>query len=73
MGSRALRKLVENKQPLMTLSGHIHETVELTGQFYQQIGETLCVAVGSDHKPDSPYVVEVELGDTVSLKRLRLQ
>ena len=73
VGSRALRKLVENKQPLMTLSGHIHETVDLTGQFYQQIGESFCVAVGSDHKPDSPYVVEIELGDTISLKRCQLQ
>ena len=59
VGSRALRQFVEARQPYMTISGHIHETVDKSGAFVEQIGETTCTAVGNDHRPAEPFVLEV--------------
>jgi uncharacterized protein len=41
-GSIAIRKLIEEKQPLLTLHGHIHESTRLTGSWKDKIGITQC-------------------------------
>jgi uncharacterized protein len=45
-GSRSIRSFVENHQPLLTLHGHIHEALEVSGTYVERIGETLCVNPG---------------------------
>lgn len=45
VGSKAVRKVLEEKQPLGSLHGHIHES---TG--YDYIGKTLCLNPGSDYQ-----------------------
>ncbi|MGK9477280.1 metallophosphoesterase family protein [Melioribacter sp. OK-6-Me] len=42
VGSIAVRKLIEIKQPLITLHGHIHESSELSGSWSDRIGRTYC-------------------------------
>jgi uncharacterized protein len=42
VGSFAIRKFIEEKQPLVTLHGHIHESTRLTGKWYEKIGRTYC-------------------------------
>lgn len=44
VGSKAVRKIIEEHQPLIALHGHIHESPG-----YVQIGRTLCFNPGSDH------------------------
>jgi len=61
VGSRGVRAFIEDRQPYLTLHGHIHETVDLSGEFAETIGRTRCVAVGNDHRPERPWVVEVGL------------
>jgi Icc-related predicted phosphoesterase len=40
VGSIALRRFIEQRQPLVTLHGHIHESVRLTGSWRDRIGRT---------------------------------
>jgi len=43
VGSIALRRFIEAKQPLLTLHGHVHESTRLTGKWMAQIGRTICI------------------------------
>jgi len=61
VGSRAVKDFIEKHQPYATIHGHIHETVDLKGTYIQTIGITKCIAVGNDHKPENPYVIELQL------------
>jgi len=72
VGSRGLRAFIEDRQPYLTLHGHIHETVDLSGDFGERIGGTHCAAVGNDHRPARPWVVEVGLGEEPVLRRYRV-
>lgn len=45
-GSRSIKAFVEESQPLLTLHGHIHESPELSGTYFDRIGETICVNPG---------------------------
>lgn len=40
VGSIAIKEFIEEKQPVVTLHGHIHESSRLTGHWRQQIGRT---------------------------------
>lgn len=42
VGSYAIRKFIEKKQPLLTIHGHIHESTDITGKWQDKIGSTLC-------------------------------
>jgi len=43
-GSRAVRAVIEARQPLLALHGHIHE-----GRGFCRLGRTLCINPGSDY------------------------
>ncbi|MFV2073519.1 MAG: metallophosphoesterase [Thermoanaerobaculales bacterium] len=40
VGSIAIARFIEKRQPLLTLHGHIHESARLTGSWRQQFGRT---------------------------------
>ena len=40
VGSIAIQRFIEDRQPLLTLHGHIHESPRLTGNWRQKIGRT---------------------------------
>ncbi len=48
VGSIAIRRFVEERRPLLTLHGHIHETARLTGSWSDQIGATHCLSAAYD-------------------------
>ncbi|MEW6508609.1 MAG: metallophosphoesterase [Bacteroidota bacterium] len=48
VGSVAIRKFIETKQPKLTLHGHIHESARLTGGWKDQIGSTICISAAHD-------------------------
>lgn len=50
VGSVAIRKLIELKQPKLTLHGHIHESSRLTGSWKDNIGNTRCFSAAYDGK-----------------------
>jgi Icc-related predicted phosphoesterase len=45
-GSRSIRAFIEGSQPLLTLHGHIHESPEISGAFFDRIGETISINPG---------------------------
>ena len=48
VGSVAVRRFIESRQPLLTLHGHIHESARLTGAWQDRIGRTLMLSAAHD-------------------------
>jgi Icc-related predicted phosphoesterase len=48
VGSIAMRKWIESRQPRLTLHGHIHESARLTGQWVDKIGSTYMFSAAHD-------------------------
>lgn len=43
VGSIAVSRFIEERQPLLTLHGHVHESTRLTGEWKIRIGKTCCI------------------------------
>lgn len=62
IGSIAIRRFIEERQPLLTLHGHVHESAFLTGSWRDRIGRTECFSAAHNgpelalvrFDPDSP-------------------
>ena len=61
VGSRAIRAFVEKYQPYLTLHGHIHESSEISGTYWDLIGKTICINPGQS--TEELYAVVFELED----------
>jgi Icc-related predicted phosphoesterase len=48
IGSIAIRRFIEGRQPLATLHGHVHESARLTGAWQERIGRTVCLSAAHD-------------------------
>jgi Icc-related predicted phosphoesterase len=48
VGSIAVRRFIEERQPLATLHGHVHESARLTGRWQERIGRTVCLSAAHD-------------------------
>jgi len=48
IGSIAIQRFIKNKQPLLTLHGHAHESTRLTGQWKEQFGRTISLSAAHD-------------------------
>ncbi len=48
VGSKAIRKFIEDKKPGISLHGHIHESPYVSNSFFQNIGPTLAINPGQD-------------------------
>lgn len=48
VGSIAIHQLIEERQPLVTLHGHVHEAARLTGIWKTEIGKTVCMNAAHD-------------------------
>ena len=46
IGSIAIRRFIEERQPLITLHGHVHESAEITGSWRDRIGRTHMFGAG---------------------------
>lgn len=49
LGSRAVRKFIEARQPLLSLHGHIHEAPRMSGVYRHRMGATLAINPGQEH------------------------
>ena len=56
IGSIAIQRFIESRQPLITLHGHVHESARLTGAWHEKMGETY--AYNAAH--DGPELALVE-------------
>ena len=48
IGSIAIRRFIEARQPRLTLHGHVHESARLTGAWRERLGRTLCLSGAHD-------------------------
>jgi Icc-related predicted phosphoesterase len=48
VGSIAVRRFIEERQPLLTLHGHVHESTRITGEWKTRIGRTLSINAAHD-------------------------
>lgn len=48
IGSIAVRKFIEGRQPLLTLHGHVHESARITGSWRDRIGRTHLFSAAHD-------------------------
>jgi Icc-related predicted phosphoesterase len=48
IGSIAVRRFIESRQPLLTLHGHVHESTRLTGSWKDKIGRTVMFSAAHD-------------------------
>jgi Icc-related predicted phosphoesterase len=48
VGSIAVRRMIEEKQPLITLHGHVHESAVVTGDWRDKIGRTCMFSAAHD-------------------------
>lgn len=48
VGSRAIRSFIDQRQPPLTLHGHIHESPQVTGHYVERLGRTIAVNPGQD-------------------------
>ncbi len=69
VGSIAVKDLLLDRQPLLTLHGHVHESARLTGFWKEQLGETTALSAAHDgpelalvrFDPDHPLEASREL------------
>ena len=61
VGSIAVRRFIEKRQPLLTLHGHVHESTRLTGAWGDQIGRTHMF--NGAHDGGELAMIEFDLGD----------
>jgi Icc-related predicted phosphoesterase len=59
VGSIAVRRFIELRQPLLTLHGHIHESARITGTWNERIGNTY--AFSAAHSGDELALVKFDL------------
>lgn len=48
VGSIAVRRFIEEREPLVTLHGHVHESARITGEWRCRIGRTHCFSAAHD-------------------------
>jgi len=48
VGSIAIERFIEERQPLLTLHGHVHESARLTGKWKIRIGRTVAINAAHD-------------------------
>ena len=60
IGSRAMRRFIDERQPPLTLHGHIHEAPQLTGEYSAQLGTTLSLNAGQSGR--TLHLLTIEIG-----------
>ncbi len=48
VGSIAIRRFIESRQPLVALHGHVHESARLSGDWRDRLGRTHCFSAAHD-------------------------
>ena len=69
VGSFAIRQFIEQHQPHITLHGHIHETVQVSGEFRERIGKTHSFASGNHNIGPELAIVIFDAHQPESAKR----
>ena len=66
----AVRLFIEKEQPYLTLHGHIHETVDISGTFKHNIQNTLCLTSGNHNVGEQLAVLVFDLYNPRDVRRI---
>lgn len=69
IGSIAIKRFIEERQPYLTLHGHVHETVELSGEWREILGAT--TALTAAHRGEALTLVTLDLQNPATARRIR--
>lgn len=72
VGSFSVRDFIEKYQPYLTLHGHIHETVDMSGEYKTKIGDTWCMSAGNHNYDSKLAVLVMDLDNPVTAERIKL-
>ncbi len=61
VGSIAIKRFIEERKPMLTLHGHIHESTSITGYWQQKIGNT--ISMNAAHNGTGLSIVRFYLDD----------
>ena len=61
VGSIAIKRFIEERKPMLTLHGHIHESTSITGYWQQKIGNT--ISMNASHNGTELSLVRFYLDD----------
>jgi Icc-related predicted phosphoesterase len=64
VGSIAIQRFIEEKQPLLTLHGHIHESSRITGSWKDKIGQTIMFSAALELPQLAIIVFDIEQLDS---------
>lgn len=67
VGSIAIRRFIEERQPRLTLHGHVHESARLTRSWRDRIGRTTCL--GAAHDGPELALIAFDLDDLTGASR----
>jgi Icc-related predicted phosphoesterase len=67
VGSIAIRRFLEARQPLVSLHGHVHESARLTGTWQARLGRTVCLSAA--HDGPELALVHFDLEDPAAAER----
>jgi Icc-related predicted phosphoesterase len=67
IGSIAIRRFIETRQPRVTLHGHVHESARITGEWKTQLGRTVCM--GAAHDGPELAIVRFDLSEPAGATR----
>lgn len=70
VGSVAIKRFIEKKQPLITLHGHIHESARISGSWKDKIGRTYCFSAA--HDGSELAIVKFEFSNPENTERILL-
>jgi Icc-related predicted phosphoesterase len=68
VGSIAIQRFIQTRQPLLTLHGHIHESARLMGSWRDKIGRTHCL--NAAHDGQELAVITFSLDDPENAQRV---
>lgn len=60
-GSRAIRAVIEEHQPMLSLHGHIHESPAVTGEYRQDIKKAVAINAGQTQSKLQYAVVQIDV------------
>jgi len=72
VGSFALRDFIYHAKPRVVLSGHIHETVWLTGSYRQFENNTVCLTPGNDWTKPHTHLILIDPQQPKKAQRITL-
>lgn len=68
IGSIAIKRFIEENQPLVTMHGHVHESTRLTGNWMDKIGRT--ISFNAAHDGPELSIIQFDLENPEKAERI---